>query len=154
MAEKTSVNARLANISTLANLINRAWHDEARNQPGTFSRRSGTLDILERILPQVKELLGIFDKLTIAFRDQKRCHMLKEAGLKEVGTLEQRLSLSRRPSRRMHLISRSPRDHTDEGSLSNEEAYEVGRNIAGIVKDVKDISSGLYSTYHLITPNI
>jgi hypothetical protein len=140
MAEKTSVNARLADISTLANLISSAWHNEARNQPGTFSRSSGTLDILESILPQVKELLGIFDKLTIAFRDQKRCRILKEAGLMEVSTLEHRLSSSRKPSRRKYLISRSLRDHNDEGSLSNEDAYEVGHNIARIVKDVKDIS--------------
>lgn len=138
MVETISVNARLSAITTLADDISSALNDEARNQTGTLSRSSGTLDRLERILPQVKELLEIFDGVAIGFRDQERCRTLKMKGNKEVGIIERRISFSRRSWAMRRFAGRSKRESTDEGSSSNEEASEA--NIAGIIKGIKDIS--------------
>ncbi len=138
MAEMTSVSARLLAVTTLADKISSNLNDKAQSPPGMLSRSSGTLDRLERILPQVKQLLETFDGVVVHFRDQERCRRLVIKGKKEVGIIERRISSLKRSWTMRHFPRLSKRGSTNKRPSSNGEASET--NIAETIQSIKDIS--------------
>ncbi len=129
MAKPILVDARLIAITTQAGSITSALNDGAR---------SWTLDRLERILPQVKDLLESFDGVAIYFRDQERCRRLKMEGSMEVCKMEQKISFLKRSWATGYFGWILNRKSADEGSLSNEEVSD--ENIAGTIEGIKDLS--------------